>query len=177
MDRTIDDVLWSCHQWTDSVNIDQWMNLSWNIRKRHRPLSHGHKICAPYELTVIRTWYGRVHGHEWCEAWWWNQSVSWFVQPVKSTPHGAWSWFYAQLLNSVLRASSLFSSTRIFYILFYAHLLDSHSRQRVSLILVWQASNEVLGFKTPDNTPSTLRKRRSNSVWYNCHTAHRVSTD
>ena len=104
--------------------------------------------------------------------------VSKLIRPTsKVHPHGARSWFYAQLLNSVLRASSLFSSTRIFYILFYAHLLDSHSRQRVSLNLVWQASNEVREFKTPDNTPSPLGKRWSNSVWYNCHTAHGVSTD
>ena len=109
------------------------MNLSWNVHKRHRPLSHGYKIYAPYELTIIRTWYGRLHGHKWCEAWWWNQSISWFVRPVKSTPtaHGLDSTrsflilFYAHLLYSLLRAYSIFSSTHIFYILFYAHLLYS----------------------------------------------------
>ena len=138
---------------------------------------NGYKICAPYELTVIRTWYGRVHGREWCEAWWWNQSVSWFVRPVKSTPtaHGLDSTrsflilFYAHLLYSLLRASSIFSSTRIFLILTLSK--ESH----------WTGSDrpqmKCESSKLQTIHPVLWEKRRSNSVWYNCHTAHGVSTD
>ena len=151
------------------------------------------------DLCTVRTDYNKnlIWSASWAQMVWSMvmKPVNKLIRPTsKVHPHGARSWFYAQLLNSLLRASSLFSSTRIFYILFYAHLLYSllrassvFSSTRIFLILTlskeshrtWSDKPQMKyeSSKTPDNTPSPLGKLRSNSVWYNCHTAQGVSTD